>query len=92
MARRPDGTLEDVDAGEPSAADAEELVFARALERIIDGALARHPPGGRFVYGIHQAITPATIDLLTRRYRDAGWSRAEIREGATGAFLLVLHP
>ena len=66
-----------------------ELAFG--LEKIIDRTLEGHRRGEPFVYGIHQALSPRMIDSLTRRYREAGWSELLIREGATGAFMLVLR-
>jgi hypothetical protein len=91
MARGPDGTLREPAAAEP-ALDGDEAAFAAALERIVDRALERHPAGSRFVYGIHQELTPATGRLLAERYRSAGWRDVTLRPGATGAYLLVLTP
>lgn len=50
-----------------------------------------HRWGDSFVYGIHQALSPRMMAALARRYREAGWGDVRIREGATGAFMLVLH-
>lgn len=68
-----------------------EFELTLGLEKIIDRAMDSHRRGDPFVYGIHQVLSPRMIGSLTRRYREAG-GEAWIREGATGAFMLVLHP
>jgi hypothetical protein len=92
MARGPDGTLYDEPASEPGSDEDGERGLAHGLERIIDRSLQRHRPGERFVYGIHQSLSPRLIATLESRYRAAGWREATVREGATGAFVLILAP
>lgn len=69
-----------------------EFELTLGLEKIIDRTMDSRRRGEPFVYGIHQALSPRMIESLVRRYREAGWEKAWIREGATGAFMLVLHP
>lgn len=72
--------------------ESDDAVLADGLAAVIDRALARHPAGETFVYGIHQQIGPAAMERLRARFTAAGWSRVSLREGATGAYLLVLSP
>ena len=72
--------------------DGENAALADGLAGVIDRALARHPPGETFVYGIHQHVGPAVFERLRQRYLAAGWAGVTIREGATGAHLLILTP
>lgn len=79
--------------GEAAAGPAgEELRFAQGLEAMIDRALERHPRGRTFVYGIHQELSGPTLEYLRARFVAAGWAGVDLREGATGAYLLVLTP
>lgn len=71
---------------------AEEAALANGLAGVIDRALARHPPDETFVYGIHQQVAAGVLERLRQHYAAAGWSRVTLREGATGAYLLVLTP
>ena len=68
----------------------DDLALADGLAAVIDRALARHPAGETFVYGIHQELSPAALEHLRARYLEAGWREVALREGATGAHLLVL--
>ena len=70
----------------------EDLVLADGLAAVIDKALERHPRGETFVYGIHQGLSPGALERLREHYEAAGWSGVSLREGATGAHLLVLRP
>lgn len=93
MAAGPDGkTLEPADAAGGAGGEAEVVAFVRGLEGTIDRALLRHPRGETFLYGIHQGLDPRMAALLVDRYRRAGWSGVELREGLTGALNLILIP
>lgn len=93
MARGPGGTIhgQELDTA-PTSLGEDELRLASGLEKIIDRAMDSHRWGDPFVYGIHQELTPGIAELIARRYRAAGWSEAAVREGETGAYVLVLHP
>ena len=65
--------------------------FADGLAAVIDRALARHPAGETFVYGIHQELSPEALDRLRERYQADGWREVSLRAGATGSYLLVLR-
>jgi hypothetical protein len=69
----------------------EDLSLADGLAAVIDRALARHPAGETFVYGIHQELSPSALERLRERYLAAGWGDVSLREGATGSYLLVLR-
>jgi len=75
--------------GEPEPS-AEEAALADGLAAVIDRMLERHPAGDTFLYGIHQTISPGMLTYLRRHFRRAGWAQVTVREGATGAHLLVL--
>ena len=77
---------------EPLAPTAEETALAKGLAAVIDRALARHPPNETFVYGIHQELAPGVAAGLREHYVAAGWTGVSLREGASGAYLLVLRP
>jgi hypothetical protein len=93
MARGPDGETyaAELDA-EAEGFNRMEFELTLGLEKIIDRMMDSHRRGDSFVYGIHQALSPRMIESLARRYHEAGWGDAWIREGATGAYMLVLHP
>lgn len=76
----------------PEETGGEAAAFVRGLEGTIDRALLRHPRGETFLYGIHQELDPRMAALLVERYRAAGWSAVELREGLTGAYNLILIP
>lgn len=79
--------------GTPILNDANEAAaLANGLAAVIDRALVRHPAGETFVYGIHQEIAPAVVEHLRSRYLATGWRRVTLRQGATGAYMLVLTP
>jgi hypothetical protein len=92
MARGPDGVTLAAELDDASGLNPAELTFTLGLEKIIDGALTGYRPGMPFVYGIHQALSPRMIEALRARYREAGWGEVLLREGATGAYMLVLRP
>lgn len=69
-----------------------DAAFMEGLEKIIDRALKRHTAGERFVYGVHQGLSPAMASELRRRYVSAGWRDVVVKESGTGAHLLVLTP
>lgn len=71
---------------------AEEAALANGLAAVIDRAVARHPRSETFVYGIHQELAPGVAAHLRAHYLDAGWTSVSLREGASGAYLLVLRP
>jgi hypothetical protein len=71
---------------------AEDAALAKGLAAVIDRALARHPRNETFVYGIHQELAPGVAECLRAHYVDAGWTGVTLREGASGAYLLVLRP
>lgn len=85
--RMEDDTLGDA-AG---AANPIEISLADGLGSVIDRALEHHPPEDTFVYGIHQAISPAMVERLRARYLAAGWRHVTLRAGETGTYLLVLR-
>jgi hypothetical protein len=91
MARGPDGSLLADDAAGASLVG-DDLAFATGLEKIIDRAMQRLAPGDRFVYGIHQELSPGIMAHLRARYRAAGWSDVVLRTGETGTCMLILHP
>ncbi len=88
MARAPDGTV--LPFAPCEELGQEENGFVSGLEGVIDRALQNHPPGERFVFGIHQALSPSIERCLLARYRTAGWGEARVIPGATGAATLVL--
>ena len=71
---------------------AEETALAKGLAAVIDRALARHPRNETFVYGIHQELAPGVAERLREHYVAAGYTGVSLREGASGAYLLVLRP
>jgi hypothetical protein len=93
MARGPDGgpLSGGLDRG-AAGLNRLEYELTAGLEEVIDRTLAGHRRGDPFVYGIHQALSPRMAEALRRRYREAGWREVILREGATGAHVLVLHP
>lgn len=93
MARGPGGALTATDL-EPETERLNRMEFelASGLEKVIDGVLRGYRPGARFVYGIHQSLSPGMMRALERRYREAGWGEAVIRAGETGAFTMILSP
>lgn len=70
----------------------DEVRLADGLAGVIDRALERHPSGEPFLYGIHQHLSPGARERLRQHYLEAGWSEVVLREGATGAHLLILTP
>ena len=93
MARGPDAVSRTADLDpEAGGLNRMEHELAYGLEKIIDRAMDSHRWGDAFVYGIHQALSPRMMEVIRRRYREAGWSEVSLREGATGAYMLVLHP
>ena len=66
--------------------------FVAGLEGVIDRALHGYRAGDRFVFGIHQALTPGVESCLIGRYLRAGWREARVIPSATGAATLVLSP
>jgi hypothetical protein len=91
MARDPDGVLRDVAPDDEPPLNRLERELARGLEQVLDGALERYRRGDPFVYGIHQALSPAMIAALVSRYRAAGGDEARITPGPTGASVLLLR-
>lgn len=94
MARGPDGVSRATDL-DPGAEGLNRIEFdlTLGLEKVIDWTLEqRHRAGDPFVYGIHQSLSPRMVEALRRRYAEAGWTEVILREGLTGAFMLVLHP
>lgn len=75
-----------------SSPSGEDITLADGLAGVIDRALERHPAGETFVYGIHQHVGPGVLESLREHYLSAGWRGVTLREGATGAHLLVLTP
>jgi hypothetical protein len=93
MARGPDGSRIPTElAPEPEQLNRLEFDLASGLEKVIDGVLRWYRPGTRFIYGIHQPLSPGMMRALERRYREAGWKKAVIRAGETGASTMVLSP
>lgn len=69
-----------------------DVTLAAGLAAVIDRALERHPPNETFVYGIHQGLSEGVAECLREHYVAAGWTGVSLREGASGAYLLVLRP
>jgi hypothetical protein len=93
MARGPDGfSLPTGLQPETEKLNRMEFGLASGLEQVIDSVLRGHRHGTRFVYGIHQALSPGMMRALERRYRETGWMKAVIRPGETGASMMILSP
>ena len=93
MAVGPEGTRLPKPADSEGLGLSSELTgFLEGMEGVIDRALRTQPPGETFVYGVHQDVEAAVLEVLVRRYREAGWSEARIKPVLTGAFTLILVP